>query len=45
MKVGANKIKVIVLGEEEVSVCEEVVDGQQLKHVSEFKYLGFMFDE
>ena len=39
------KRKVIVLGGEERSVCEVIVDGKQFEHVSEFKYLGFVLDE
>ena len=34
--------KVMLLGTEEGLVCEVSVYGRELKHVSEFKYLGFV---
>ena len=35
----------MVLGGEEGSVCEEIVDGKQLENISKFKYLGFVLDK
>ena len=45
LKVYANKSKMMVLGEEEGLECEIYMDGEQLEQVSEFKYLGYVFDE
>ena len=39
MKVNAGKSKLIVLNGEEGLECEIRVDGMQLEHMSEFKYL------
>ena len=36
----ADKGKVMVLGEEEGSTCEVIVDEWQLEKISEFKYFG-----
>ena len=45
LKVNAVKTKMIVLGEEKELVCEEAsVDGRQLEHIEEFKYLCPVFD-
>ena len=41
----ANEGKGKVLGGKEGSVCEVIVGGWQLEHVSEFKYFGFAYDE
>ena len=45
MKVNKGKSKVIVLGGEERLECEVCIDGMQLAHVSEFKYLGCVLDK
>ena len=45
LKVNAGKSKVMVLNEEEGLVCEVSVDGVQLVHISEFKYLECVLDE
>ena len=45
LKVKACKSKVIVLGREEGLKCEVCKDGIQLKHVLEFKYLGYVLDK
>ena len=45
LKFSADKTKMKVLGEEEGLVCEIVVDGTRLEHVSEFKYLGDVLAE
>ena len=45
LKVNAGKSKVMVLGREDGLKSEVCVDGMQLEHVSEFKYLGCIFDE
>ena len=41
LKASVDKNKMIVLGEEDESVCEVVVDLRQLEHVSKFKRLEF----
>ena len=41
----ADKSKVIVLGGDERSVSDVIVDGRQLEYVSEFKYIVFVFHE
>ena len=40
MKVNEAKSKVMVFGGEKGLVCKVLVDGMQMEHVSEFKYLG-----
>ena len=45
LKFNASKSKVMVLNGEEGLECEIRVDGIRLKQVSEFKYLGCVFDE
>ena len=45
MEVSADKSKGMALGEEEGPVCEVIMNGRQLQHISEFLYLGFMLDE
>ena len=45
LKVNAGKSKVMVLNGEEGQECEVHVDGVILEHVSEFKYLGGVFDK
>ena len=45
LKANVGKSKVRLLGEEEGFECEVSVDGICLEHVSEFKYLGCVFDE
>ena len=42
-KFKAGKSKVIVLNGEERLECEVHVDGISLEHVSEFKYLGYIW--
>ena len=44
LKVHSGKRKVIVFGREEGMVCEVLMDGTRLEHVSEFKYLGCVLD-
>ena len=41
LKVKADKIKVIVVNGEEGLEFEVLVNGMQLEHVSQFKYLNF----
>src|SRR5678815_5124408 len=43
-KVNVNKSKVMVVSEDSPQ-CEVMLDGEQLKQVSEFKYLGYVLDE
>ena len=38
-----NRAESKVVGEEEESVCEVLVDGTRLVHIPEFKYLGLSF--
>ena len=45
MKVNADESKMMVLEGEERLVCEVIVNGMQLEHDSEFKYLGIVLDE
>ena len=45
LKVNAGKSKVTLLDKEEGLECEVCVNGINLKHVSEFKYLGCVLDE
>ena len=45
LEVNAGKSKVMVLYREEGLECEVQRDGICLEHVSEFKYLGCIFDE
>ena len=45
LKVNADTNKVMVLDGEEGSVCEVLVDGARVKHVSEFKCLRCCFSE
>ena len=45
MKVNINKSKGMVLGGEEGSVCEVIVDGSRLGSASEFGHFGFVLDE
>ena len=45
LKFNADKSKVVVLGGQEGLKCEVLVNGIQLKHVSEFKYLVCVLDE
>ena len=40
LKVNEGKSKVMLIYEEEESVCEDTADGTWLEHLSEFKYLG-----
>ena len=40
-----NAYKSMVLGREERLGCEVLVNGMQLEHVSEFKYLGCVLDK
>src|SRR5678815_4456267 len=44
LKVNVDKSKVMVVSEDSPR-CEVMLDGEQLEQVSEFKYLGYMFDE
>ena len=41
----ADKSRVMVLKRDERCVCEVSVDGRKLEHVTEFKYLEFVFDK
>ena len=45
LKINVGNSKVMVMNGEEGLECEIFVDGVHLKHVSEFKYLGFVLDE
>ena len=45
LKVNAGKSKVMVLNREEGLECEIHLDKIHLEHVSEFKYLGYIFNE
>ena len=45
LKINAGKSKVIALNGEGELECEVCVDGKELEHVSEFKYLGCVLDE
>ena len=45
LKVNAGKSKVMVLGWEEAFDYEVCVDGIRLEHVSEFKYLGCLWNQ
>ena len=45
LKVNAGKSKVMVLGGEKGLECEVCVNVVRLEHVSEFKYLGCVFDK
>ena len=45
LKVNASKSKVIVMNREEGLGCEVHIYGVCLEHVSEFIYLGCVFDE
>ena len=44
LKVSADKSKAVVFGREEDLVSGVCMNGTQLKHMSEFKYLGYVFD-
>src|SRR5678815_2962777 len=44
LKINVDKSKVMVVSEDSPQ-CEVMLDGEQLEQVSEFKYLGYMFDE
>src|SRR5678816_3523316 len=44
LKVNVDKNKVMVVSEDSPQY-EVMLDGEQLKQVSEFKYLGYMLDE
>ena len=44
LSVNAGKSKVIMLNGEEGLEGEACIDGMQLEHVSEFKYLGCVLD-
>ena len=41
LKISADKNKVIMLREEEGSTCDVIVNGRELGHVLEFRYLKF----
>ena len=45
LKVIVGKSKMMMLSGEEGLECEVCMDGMQLEHVSEFKYLGCVLDE
>ena len=45
LKANASNSKVMVPNGKEGLECKVCVDGMQLKHVSEFKYLGCVLDE
>ena len=45
LKVNAGNSKMMVLGGKEGLECEVCIDGIQLKHISEFKYLEYVLDE
>ena len=45
LKVNAGKSEVMVLNGEEGLECEAQMDGMQLEHVLEFKYLEGVLDE
>ena len=45
LKVNSCKSKVMIMNVEEGLECEVYIDGIRLEHVSEFKYLGCVFDE
>ena len=45
LKVSADKSKLIVSGGYEGLVCEVLVDGTRVEHVSDFIYLGWVLDE
>ena len=45
LQVNTNKKKVIILGGEEGLMCEVLVNGSRLEHVSEFKYFGCVVGE
>ena len=45
LKVKADKSKVMVLNREEGLGCEVHLDGMQLEHVSEFKYVFCVLDK
>src|SRR5678815_5066489 len=44
LKVNVDKSKVMVVSEDSPR-CDVMLEGEQLKQVSEFKYLGYMLDD
>src|SRR5678816_845099 len=43
-KINVDKSKVMVVSEDSPR-CEVMLDGEQLKQMSEFKYVGYMLDD